>query len=847
MGKKTAAASAIFGSLLLMIGGVGMGYWLHQAGTSIVRLPTAPQTNTPKYGELAVPGKSPPATAPSSDEDAALVMQLSLNDPDIQRNVVQKLKALSVEDPRAMARGFPNWIDPLLATRQYKDVEQLSRAAILARPSETEVVQAAQRALVISLIAEEDYRDALPAAKSYYNVCPLSDTIEAVGFLAEILGKTRNAESAARFRNEQAVGSRAADGKVFPTAPPTIFSDSPPLESNLQMNTLTSIKVEADVYKDLISSLVSNQNAKGQHSYNRIARGNLLLLADEPGKALPVFIEACTLARGEKNIRDAIEGVARDMRAQDGSVARANVFITSLQQDPSTIGLSLTSHKKGAPTLQDFQDAAKRMVVAEIQFVPTLEQERQQNEAAAQAVTPATQIQITSDFECGTPVIAQQLSPTHVALSLSVSGYSGFCDWFMFRMTGVAGKTIRVDLTGDGILLDKWSTLNPVYCYADGLDNPDLFTSSAAPPLAKSEEAWNGPVLPATDGQQWHFISNVWREKADVFSFVQRFDSDSAYVAMRVPFTPRYNEQYLRRLSANQFVKVIEVGRSRENRPLLLAEIGSGLLTDEQNKPCVLVYAREHADEPDGSWVAQGIIEYLLKDGSHGASLRNQCTFLVIPLLDPDAASENMHEGMIATFFNGRASAESIAYANWFQAWADAGKRLDLVVDLHNVQSAESPNVACATVEGEDERLRMCVSLHSMILASMQHSSMSVTIRPWMRGIFSTRLGGWLSGNFGPLSLAYEINAQAPERHLTLDQLNGMGAAFCGAIGRFFASPDGTALRSNVDEQERARLARWKRIGKPMSPGDDAIASEAAAWSAGDGGNGGDNGNELIH
>ena len=103
-------------------------------------------------------------------------------------------------------------------------------------------------------------------------------------------------------------------------------------------------------------------------------------------------------------------------------------------------------------------------------------------------------------------------------------------------------------------------------------------------------------------------------------------------------------------MSSNPLAQVLEIGRSQQNRPLLLAKIGSGGEDAEKQNPCVLIYAGEHADEHDAMWAAQGAIEYLLSDGTEAKQLRDQFTFLVIPMLDPDAAVAGKHEGFIASF-----------------------------------------------------------------------------------------------------------------------------------------------------------------------------------------------------
>src|ERR1700690_2906251 len=104
---------------------------------------------------------------------------------------------------------------------------------------------------------------------------------------------------------------------------------------------------------------------------------------------------------------------------------------------------------------------------------------------------------------------------------------------------------------------------------------------------------------------------------------------------MRVPRTPSCNEHFLSQLALNPVARVAEIGRSQNGRPLLIAQIG----IPGADKPCVLLYAQEHADEQDAGWVAQGALEYLAGSAPDAVLLRAHFTFLVIPTLDPDASA----------------------------------------------------------------------------------------------------------------------------------------------------------------------------------------------------------------
>ncbi len=88
------------------------------------------------------------------------------------------------------------------------------------------------------------------------------------------------------------------------------------------------------------------------------------------------------------------------------------------------------------------------------------------------------------------------MSDTHFALD-----FENKYEWmFLFKLPGVAGKTIRIDCKN--IPMSKWSTLNPVYRYAnDGLPElPPLLPDNYKLSDAKTTKARNAALLPDTTG-----------------------------------------------------------------------------------------------------------------------------------------------------------------------------------------------------------------------------------------------------------------------------------------------------------------------------------------------------------
>jgi len=460
---------------------------------------------------------------------------------------------------------------------------------------------------------------------------------------------------------------------------------------------------------------------------------------------------------------------------------------------------------------------------------PPLELQRQREEKTA-GNAGQTNITIETGFECSPKMAVRELSPTHFALEVPTP------QWFMFSVHGVAGKTVRFDIVNPGIGLKNWASLNPVCTYATDVDDPATYATDENTEGATGtgeERAWNGAALPLTAKQKWHFAASAWMEDVHRFSIVQHFDRGDAVIAMRVPYTPGYSERELRQIASTGKAQLVEMGRSYENRPLLMLVFSEGEEA-RRTRPCILIYAGEHSDEHDAMWAASGAAGFCAADTPEARDLRSRFTILVLPCLDPDAAARGDHFGMILSFGMGNRTGESIQYANWFQKWVIAGNRLDVVLDLHNIQSMEGPEIAPALLEGVGERGVLAGSLNSSIIGVLAARGFanSRNAGAGRRGWSPSRLGGWLTHQFGPLTLAYELNSQSAMEHLPMRRVAFIGNELLAGFAGFIGSADGSALLNEVDARRAKRLERWAVAPAAPDDGDDpdALQQEAASW-----------------
>ena len=416
-------------------------------------------------------------------------------------------------------------------------------------------------------------------------------------------------------------------------------------------------------------------------------------------------------------------------------------------------------------------------------------------------------IQIVSGFDSSPALKTTKLNHSHFAIDFE----NKFCNWFMFRVEGGEGATVRIDLKN--VNLKKWATVNPVYSTVESIDDPASF---ATHPVIKEAtpgriKATNGPMLPDTSGQAWHFVSNVWQENGTDLCFEFKLPSDRVWVAMRYPYTPGYNERFLAGLEGQPNVEVIELGRTAEDRPLHMVKISGGEEAERRN-PCIVMYAREHATEHDSSWVAAGAIRAALSDNKSGLT-PDRLTLLIIPLVDPDGAASSTFASLTESYADGRQQPTSEAISTFFKDWILAGKRLDVVLNLHNVESAEMRMLSCPSMEPSFAREEACQTFHkSFVRPIVEADGFVVNKRVRGRGTRNFRLSGYLRRMYGAFALPYEANVQDPGRHLTLDEAQRLGEGLAVASVEFAESSEGASVFREIRQQQSARVAKWERL-----------------------------------
>lgn len=272
---------------------------------------------------LCCPSPGAPSAQEREAQRRAILTDLGSGDASKVQGAIQRIaQALEADPKQAASDVAQKYLPAMLKAGRHAEAQALAREAILAYPLDATVLFHLQRARVESLLAESKVQEALAAAKGLYNVCPMDRSGEAIALVAEALEKSPQGGTAkaAQFRLEQLRGAA-----IETAGPATRASDIVTGQPAMRSAVLAAIQVDGAEYAQLLKELGSDEAAEAL-----IARGNLLLLADRGAEALAVFQQAYTIAPA-KQLAQVSEGIARALRAADGTLGRANAFVLLLR------------------------------------------------------------------------------------------------------------------------------------------------------------------------------------------------------------------------------------------------------------------------------------------------------------------------------------------------------------------------------------------------------------------------------------------------------------------------------------------------------------------------------------
>lgn len=432
--------------------------------------------------------------------------------------------------------------------------------------------------------------------------------------------------------------------------------------------------------------------------------------------------------------------------------------------------------------------------------------------------------------------VVDQIDPHYVIVKLASPAHN----WFAGTFTNLpTDKEVTIGLSMEGndtpgnkADVTKWLGLCPVMTYADPTkyETYEWFTKDtqgrwvSGDPFKKGDAKFAGTgkvpeqtVIPievaeqflSPDGKYWQ----AWREvdkaevfdKLNIFRITQRYTFHSATLAMRIPYTYTYLQQYADRLQAskNANVFVDELGITPEKRKLQVFRIETVAPFNITDHKTVLMIGREHATEQASSWTVQGALNTAIINHN-----KLNATWLFIPLEDPDGSSKSIFDRMTDSFCclgTQRCLDEVYQYIRYFIAYADLGKTIDISISLHNVEVSEEPNVFCPFI---DFRYRgFVLDINSCIFDQLQKEGYK-TSNPddaWGNGLIGTRLYAWCGEKLGATCCCFEVNDRYPTNRLSLMRLNFIGYVVVNCIQNILKDKCGNAIHASALEFSSSR------------------------------------------
>ncbi len=259
-----------------------------------------------------------PATNNKAADPTMVTGLIKTNDNfQVQQAIQVAVQMLDDEkSSKSAAEELPIWLKTLLSQKRLDEVEELASAAIASQPTSLPLVENCQKLRVRACLVAGKPKDALALAKGLYNVCAMANTAQAIDVICECLyDVNKDNDPAAVVKNYKLQ-------QIHGAAPVENTAAATPTEKSM----LADVKVDAKVYEKAIETCELNADGFA----GLIGKGNLYLLADQPKEAKKAFEKAYTLA-ADKNLGPASEAVARAMRAEDGTVGRANAWILALR------------------------------------------------------------------------------------------------------------------------------------------------------------------------------------------------------------------------------------------------------------------------------------------------------------------------------------------------------------------------------------------------------------------------------------------------------------------------------------------------------------------------------------
>jgi murein tripeptide amidase MpaA len=212
-------------------------------------------------------------------------------------------------------------------------------------------------------------------------------------------------------------------------------------------------------------------------------------------------------------------------------------------------------------------------------------------------------LQINAAFDSGN-INVTAIDGDTATLEIRKDKDSDFYQWFHFRVSGAKGRTVTLNITNCG-----------KSAYPGGWDDYKARFS--------------------TDRADWRQEANTSYD-GGTLSIRHMCESDTVWFAYFAPYSMERHHDLVARMATAPGVSHVELGQSIDGRSIDLLRLGTGPTQ-------VWLYARQHPGESMAEHWMEGALEMLTAPGdAHDthivSALRDQCTFHIVPNMNPDGS-----------------------------------------------------------------------------------------------------------------------------------------------------------------------------------------------------------------
>ncbi|MGD0092554.1 MAG: M14 family zinc carboxypeptidase [Planctomycetota bacterium] len=234
---------------------------------------------------------------------------------------------------------------------------------------------------------------------------------------------------------------------------------------------------------------------------------------------------------------------------------------------------------------------------------------------------------------------------------------------------------------------------------------PELVGSVVTVTLADATNIWNGKPASAfrgyklaaavcSDGAHWSCTAiEQLAEGPAVLRFQVKLESTCVQVARLVPYTDSDLQAALKRIRTHPDVRVYNIGETAEGRPLEIVELGAAAAPNQ-----VFLRARAHPWESGGSWLLNGLMQYLISDDAEAAQIRRQVCFCLMPMANKDGVCRGLtrfnvngcdlnRKWFAAEPQDPKLAPENACLQRWFDERQRQGRLPKLAICIHNDNS----------------------------------------------------------------------------------------------------------------------------------------------------------------